>query len=38
LLAASVLALHDVELAARLDDWRAAQTAKIAQTPITGNA
>lgn len=38
LLAASVLALHDAGLAARLDDWRAAQTAKIAQTPIIGNA
>jgi 5-(carboxyamino)imidazole ribonucleotide mutase len=38
LLAASVLALHDAELAARLDDWRAAQTAKIGQTPVTGTA
>lgn len=38
LLAASVLALHDTALAARLDDWRAAQTAKIAQTPVTGTA
>ncbi len=38
LLAAAVLALHDEALAARLDAWRAAQTAKIAETPITGNA
>jgi 5-(carboxyamino)imidazole ribonucleotide mutase len=38
LLAAAVLALHDEALAAKLDEWRAAQTAKIAETPITGNA
>ncbi len=38
LLAASVLALHDAELAARLDEWRAAQTAKIAETPVSGSA
>jgi 5-(carboxyamino)imidazole ribonucleotide mutase len=38
LLAASVLALHDAALAERLDAWRAAQTAKIAQIPITGHA
>ncbi len=33
LLAASVLALHDAELAARLDAWRAAQTAAVAERP-----
>jgi 5-(carboxyamino)imidazole ribonucleotide mutase len=33
LLAAAVLALGDAELAARLDAWRAAQTAKVADTP-----
>ena len=33
LLAAAVLALHDVELAERLDAWRAAQTASVAETP-----
>ncbi|TKT75425.1 5-(carboxyamino)imidazole ribonucleotide mutase [Aquamicrobium sp. LC103] len=33
LLAASVLALTDVALAARLDEWRAAQTAKVAERP-----
>lgn len=33
LLAAAVLALHDEPLAARLDEWRAAQTAKIAAEP-----
>jgi 5-(carboxyamino)imidazole ribonucleotide mutase len=38
LLAASVLALHDAALAGRLDAWRAAQTAKIAETPVTGTA
>src|SRR5690606_35108415 len=38
LLAAAVLALHDEALAARLDEWRGEQTAKIAETPITGNA
>jgi 5-(carboxyamino)imidazole ribonucleotide mutase len=38
LLAAAVLALHDDALAARLDEWRANQTAKIGETPITGNA
>jgi len=38
LLAASVLALHDAALAARLDDWRSRQTAKIGPAPITGNA
>jgi len=38
LLAAAVLALHDDALAARLDEWRATQTAKIGETPITGNA
>jgi 5-(carboxyamino)imidazole ribonucleotide mutase len=33
LLAASVLALHDDALAARLDAWRAEQTAKVAAAP-----
>ncbi|MER8920090.1 5-(carboxyamino)imidazole ribonucleotide mutase [Mesorhizobium sp. M0802] len=33
LLAAAVLALHDEELAARLDAWRAAQTARVATEP-----
>jgi len=33
LLAASVLALSDDELAARLDDWRARQTASVKERP-----
>lgn len=33
LLAAAVLALHDPALAARLDAWRAAQTASVAERP-----
>ena len=33
LLAASILALGDGALAARLQDWRAAQTDKVAETP-----
>lgn len=33
LLAAAVLALHDEELAARLDAWRTAQTARVATEP-----
>ncbi len=33
LLAAAVLALHDPELADRLDTWRAAQSAAIAEAP-----
>ncbi|AZO27477.1 5-(carboxyamino)imidazole ribonucleotide mutase [Mesorhizobium sp. M1B.F.Ca.ET.045.04.1.1] len=33
LLAAAVLALNDERLAARLDAWRAAQTAKVASEP-----
>ena len=33
LLAAAVLALNDEDLAARLDSWRAAQTAKVAVEP-----
>ncbi len=33
LLAASVLALHDVALAARLADWRRAQTEAVAEIP-----
>jgi 5-(carboxyamino)imidazole ribonucleotide mutase len=33
LLAASVLALHDAALAARLDEWRARQTAAVAEHP-----
>ncbi|EKF40489.1 5-(carboxyamino)imidazole ribonucleotide mutase [Nitratireductor indicus] len=34
LLAAAVLALHDDDLADRLDAWRAAQTAKVADYPV----
>lgn len=34
LLAAAVLALMDEELAMRLDDWRAVQTASVAEEPI----
>jgi 5-(carboxyamino)imidazole ribonucleotide mutase len=33
LLAAAVLALSDPDLAERLDDWRAAQTAEVAERP-----
>ena len=33
LLAAAVLALGDEALAARLDDWRARQTAAVAEIP-----
>jgi len=33
LLAAAVLALSDADLAERLDDWRAAQTAEVAERP-----
>ena len=33
LLAAAVLAIGDAALAARLDDWRAARTAAVAETP-----
>lgn len=33
LLAAAVLALSDSDLAERLDDWRAAQTAEVAERP-----
>ncbi len=33
LLAAAMLATQDDALAARLDDWRAAQTASVAETP-----
>ncbi|MEG9526458.1 MAG: 5-(carboxyamino)imidazole ribonucleotide mutase [Hyphomicrobiales bacterium] len=35
LLAASVLALSDPQLAERLDAWRAAQTASVAERPLT---
>ena len=34
LLAASILSLHDVELATRLDAWRQAQTDAVAETPV----
>jgi 5-(carboxyamino)imidazole ribonucleotide mutase len=34
LLAAAVLALHDEALAARLDAWRARQTAAVAEVPV----
>jgi len=33
LLAASILALHDSALAARLEAWRAAQTSSVAEKP-----
>jgi 5-(carboxyamino)imidazole ribonucleotide mutase len=33
LLAAAVLSLNDEKLAARLDDWRAAQTSRVAAAP-----
>ncbi|MFC4291145.1 5-(carboxyamino)imidazole ribonucleotide mutase [Sphingorhabdus arenilitoris] len=33
LLAAAMLATHDDALAARLDEWRSAQTASVAETP-----
>lgn len=36
LLAAAVLALGDDALAQRLDDWRARQTADVAETPVDG--
>jgi 5-(carboxyamino)imidazole ribonucleotide mutase len=36
LLAASILALHDPELADRLDAHRAAQTAAVAEVPVDG--
>jgi 5-(carboxyamino)imidazole ribonucleotide mutase len=36
LLAASILALGDAELAVRLDQWRQKQTASVAETPTTG--
>ncbi len=35
LLAAAVLALHDDALAARLDEWRAAQTESVAERPTS---
>ena len=34
LLASSVLALSDEQLAVRLDDWRAEQSAKVAENPV----
>ncbi|MCR4268014.1 5-(carboxyamino)imidazole ribonucleotide mutase [Nitratireductor sp. ZSWI3] len=34
LMAAAVLALHDDDLADRLDAWRAAQTAQVAEYPV----
>mgnify|MGYP003563567861 FL=1 len=34
LLAASVLALSDEALSERLESWRAAQTAKVAEAPV----
>lgn len=36
LLAASILALSDAALAARLDDFRARQTAAVAEEPVNG--
>ncbi len=38
LLAAAVLALEDPDLAARLDEWRAEQTASVAEFPSDGEA
>jgi 5-(carboxyamino)imidazole ribonucleotide mutase len=38
LLAVAVLALNDAALAARLDAWRAAQTASVAERPADGPA
>lgn len=38
LLAASVLALMDDDLACRLDDWRAAQTASVVSTVVDGDS
>jgi 5-(carboxyamino)imidazole ribonucleotide mutase len=38
LLAAAVLALEDKALAGRLDAWRAAQTAAVAERPVTDDA
>jgi 5-(carboxyamino)imidazole ribonucleotide mutase len=38
LLACAVLALHDPALARRLDDWRARQTAAVADKPVDGQA
>ncbi len=37
LLAASVLALYDEALARRLEDWRAARTAAVGQSPDAGS-
>ncbi|WP_338421499.1 5-(carboxyamino)imidazole ribonucleotide mutase [Acetobacter lambici] len=37
LLAASILALQNPDLAARLEAWRAVQTASVADTPVTEN-
>ena len=34
LLAASVLAIHDKDLASRLDEWRAAQSDRVAEIPV----
>jgi 5-(carboxyamino)imidazole ribonucleotide mutase len=34
LLAASILALHDAALAARLIAWRAAQTESVPESPV----
>jgi 5-(carboxyamino)imidazole ribonucleotide mutase len=33
LMAAAILALHDAELAKRLDDWRSARTAAVSEKP-----
>jgi 5-(carboxyamino)imidazole ribonucleotide mutase len=33
LLAVSILALHDEALATRLDEWRSAQAARVAERP-----
>lgn len=37
LLATSIMALQNPELAARLEAWRAVQTASVADTPVTEN-
>jgi len=38
LLAAAILAGTDERLAARLEQWRAAQTAAVAEAPVRGTA
>ena len=33
-MAAAILALHDEDLSERLQDWRAARTADVAEKPV----